>query len=47
MNNRINTPVLWTIGICLLAGPAGQDLTLYVDAASQPGHGKRYDEAIS
>lgn len=32
MNNRINTPVLWTVGICWLAAPAAQGVTLYVDA---------------
>ena len=32
MNKRINTPVLWSVGICLLAAPAAQGVTLYVDA---------------
>ncbi len=47
MNQRINTPVLWTVGICWSAALAAQSVTLYVDAASLPGHGKPYEEAIS
>ena len=46
MNGRISTPVLWTVGICWLAAPAAQGVTLYVDAASLPGHDKPYEEAI-
>ena len=47
MNNRNNTPVLWTVGICWLAAPTAQGVTLYVDAASLPIHGKPYEEAES
>ena len=47
MNGRMNTPALWTVRICWLAAPTAQGVTLFVDAASLPGHGKPYEEAIS
>ena len=46
MNGRINTSILWRVGICWLAAPAAQGITPNVDTASLPGHGKLFEEAI-
>lgn len=47
MNGRINTSVLWSVGICWLAAPAAPGVTVYAHAVSLLGHGNPYEEAIS
>ena len=43
MNNRINTPVLWTVGICWLAAPAAQGVAPPPLEAADDGVGADYN----